>query len=107
MTLNSRVSSTSKEYYIIFQWFDEKTNLLESIDVQLRKLHGSIDFLVLNRKELAVATSQFAKAAAVLSNREEHTGLARAMAQLADVEEKVNINFTVFWLAYYLRSFTR
>ncbi|KAK7576472.1 hypothetical protein V9T40_012758 [Parthenolecanium corni] len=70
-------------------WFDEKTNLLENIDVQLRKLHGSVEFLVLNRKELSIATSQFAKAAAVLSNREEHTGLSRAMAQLADVEEKI------------------
>lgn len=51
---------------------------------------------MLNRKELSIATSQFAKAAAVLSNREEHTGLSRAMAQLADVEEKVKMAHSLF-----------
>lgn len=70
-------------------WFDEKTVFLENIDMQLRKLHGNVEMLVLNRKDLASATSQFAKAAAMLSNCEEHTGLSRALSQLADVEEKV------------------
>ncbi|XKL61130.1 hypothetical protein PGB90_008187 [Kerria lacca] len=70
-------------------WFDEKTILLENIDIQLRKLHSNVELLVINRKDLAVSTSQFAKAAALLSNCEEHTGLSRALAQLADVEEKL------------------
>lgn len=63
--------------------------LLENIDLQLRKLHSSVELLVFNRKDLAISTSQFAKAAAMLSNCEEHTGLSRALSQLADVEEKV------------------
>jgi hypothetical protein len=37
-----------------------------------------------------MATGIFAKSTAILSNAEEHTGLARAMAQLADVEDKVS-----------------
>jgi sorting nexin-1/2 len=40
---------------------------------------------------LAQSTGIFSKSAAILSNSEEHTGLARAMAQLADTEDKVNI----------------
>ena len=58
--------------------------------MQLRRLHNNVEILVMNRKELAVNTSQFAKAAAMLSHCEEHTGLSRALSQLADVEEKVN-----------------
>lgn len=54
-----------------------------------------MELLVINRKDLAVSTSQFAKAAALLSNCEEHTGLSRALAQLADVEEKVNANLFI------------
>lgn len=65
--------------------------MLENIDFQLRKLHSSVELLVFNRKDLAISTSQFAKAAAMLSNCEEHTGLSRALSQLADVEEKVRI----------------
>lgn len=42
-----------------------------------------------NRKELASATGTFAKSAAIMSNQEEHTALARALAQLAETEEKV------------------
>ncbi|XP_065216585.1 sorting nexin-2 [Planococcus citri] len=70
-------------------WFEEKSTLLDNIDLQLRKLHGCVEMLVFNRKDLAVSTSQFAKAAAMLSNCEEHTGLSRALSQLADVEEKI------------------
>ncbi len=55
----------------------------------MRKVHTSIELLVVNRKELAVSTGTFAKSAAILSNAEEHTALARALAQLAEVEEKV------------------
>jgi len=63
-----------------------------------------VELLVSNRRELALSTGMFAKSAAILSNSEEHTGLARAMAQLADVEDKVeqmhsdqaNLDFFVF-----------
>jgi len=60
------------------------------LDLQLRNLHGAVETLVINRKELAHSSGSFAKSAAVLSNCEEHTGLSRALSQLADVFEKVN-----------------
>jgi sorting nexin-1/2 len=72
-----------------FQWFEEKTQQIENLDMQLRKLHASVETLVLHRKDLAVLTSAFAKSAAMLSNCEEHTSLSRALSQLAEVEEKV------------------
>ncbi|XP_066996933.1 sorting nexin-2 [Anabrus simplex] len=70
-------------------WFEEKTQQVENLDVQLRKLHSSVETLVLHRKDLAVLTSSFARSAAMLSNCEEHTSLSRALSQLAEVEEKV------------------
>ena len=55
----------------------------------MRKVHSSIEVLVVNRKELAHATGNFAKSAAVLGNSDEHDGLARALAKLAELEEQV------------------
>lgn len=52
-------------------------------------MHGAVESLVIHRKELAHSSGSFAKSAAVLSNCEEHTGLSRALSQLADVFEKV------------------
>ncbi|XP_047000278.1 sorting nexin-2 [Schistocerca americana] len=85
-------------------WFEEKTQQVENLDLQLRKLHTSVELLVLHRKDLATLTSSFAKSAAMLGNCEEHTSLSRALAQLADVEEKVealyneqaNSDFSIF-----------
>lgn len=70
-------------------WFEEKTQQIESLDSQLRKLLLSVETLVIGRKDLASLTSAFAKSAAMLSNCEEHTSLSRALSQLAEVEEKV------------------
>ncbi|GLH07323.1 Uncharacterized protein GBIM_12811 [Gryllus bimaculatus] len=70
-------------------WFEEKTQQVENLDIQLRKLHASVETLVLHRKELAMFTAAFARSAATLSNCEEHTSLSRALAQLAEVEDKV------------------
>lgn len=57
----------------------------------MQKLHGAIKALVLHRKELSTLTGGVAKSAAILSTCEEHTGLSRALSQLADVEEKVEL----------------
>lgn len=70
-------------------WFEEKTQQIEGLDGQLRKLLLSVETLVIGRKDLASLTSAFAKSAAMLSNCEEHTSLSRALSQLAEVEEKV------------------
>ena len=34
----------------LFQWFEEKQQQVEALDVQLRKLHSSIEALVTYRK---------------------------------------------------------
>ncbi|XP_059922089.1 sorting nexin-2 isoform X1 [Gadus macrocephalus] len=70
-------------------WFEEKQQRFENLDIQLRKLHCSLDSLVCHRKELSVNTALFAKSAAMLGNSEDHTALSRALSQLAEVEEKV------------------
>uniref|UniRef100_A0A671UTD3 Sorting nexin 2 n=1 Tax=Sparus aurata TaxID=8175 RepID=A0A671UTD3_SPAAU len=44
-------------------WFEEKQQHFENLDVQLRKLHASVESLVCHRKELSVNTAQFAKSA--------------------------------------------
>lgn len=71
------------------QWFEEKIQNIEALENQLRKVHTSVEVLVVNRKELAQATGTFAKNAAVLGNSDEHDGLARALAKLAELEEQV------------------
>ncbi|KAI7798275.1 putative sorting nexin-2, partial [Triplophysa rosa] len=71
-------------------WFEEKQQQFENLDVQLRKLHASVESLVCHRKELSVNTASFAKSAAMLGNSEDHTALSRALSQLAEVEEKID-----------------
>ncbi|XP_061745053.1 sorting nexin-2 isoform X2 [Nerophis ophidion] len=70
-------------------WFEEKQQHFENLEVQLRKLHASVESLVCHRKELSVNTAQFAKSTAMLGNSEDHTALSRALSQLAEVEEKM------------------
>lgn len=63
----------------------------------MQKLHSAIRALVTYRKELSSFTGSVAKSAAVLSTCEEHTGLSRALSQLADVEVDIfiQIHFTI------------
>ncbi|XP_045611991.1 sorting nexin-2 isoform X1 [Procambarus clarkii] len=70
------------------QWFEEKTQQIESLDSQLRKLHAAMEGLVAYRRELATSTAAFAKSAAVLSSVEEHSSLSRALHQLAESTER-------------------
>ncbi|KAI8124894.1 hypothetical protein FF38_05844 [Lucilia cuprina] len=72
-------------------WFDEKITEVENLDSHLQKLHSALKSLVTTRKELANLTGLVAKSAAMLSTCEEHTGLSRALSNLADVEEKIEI----------------
>ncbi|XP_046727969.1 sorting nexin-2 isoform X1 [Silurus meridionalis] len=71
-------------------WFEEKQQQFENLDIQLRKLHASVESLVCHRKELSMNTASFAKSAAMLGNSEDHTALSRALSQLAEVEEKID-----------------
>ncbi len=68
-------------------------------------MHSNVELLVINRKGLAFSTSQFAKAAAMISSCEEHTGLSRALSQLTDVEEKVKYHNFSFFVIGVTRNF--
>uniref|UniRef100_A0A0K8TWP3 Sorting nexin-2 n=1 Tax=Bactrocera latifrons TaxID=174628 RepID=A0A0K8TWP3_BACLA len=72
-------------------WFDEKITEVENLDANLQKLHSALKSLVNTRKELSALTGLVAKSAAMLSTCEEHTGLSRALSNLADVEEKIEL----------------
>lgn len=76
-------------YAASLQWFEEKQQQIENLDIQLRRLHASIESMVQQRRELSVCTGSFAKSAAMLGNCEEHTGLSRALSKLAEVGERV------------------
>jgi sorting nexin-1/2 len=73
------------------QWFEEKQQHIEMLDTHLRKLHASLETLITHRKDVAQSTGLLANGIALLGSAEENTTLARALAQLADVEEKVDI----------------
>lgn len=77
--------------FFYFQWFQDKINEVEVLDNHMQKLHAALKSLVMHRRELSSLTGGVAKSAAILSTCEEHTGLSRALSQLADVEEKVEL----------------
>lgn len=72
-------------------WFNEKISEIENLDAHLQKLFAASKALFTYRKELSGYTSGVARSAALISGLEEHTGLSRALSQLADVEEKVEL----------------
>jgi len=92
-------------------WFEEKGMMIENLDIQLRKLHASLESLVVQRRDLVKNTADFAKSCALLSNAEEHTGLSRALSHLSDVEEKVEqvhleqVNGDFFTLSETIRDY--
>ncbi|XP_020283860.1 sorting nexin-2 [Pseudomyrmex gracilis] len=72
-------------------WFEEKTSQIDSLDIQLRSLHSAVDCLTIQRKELANFTGATAKSIAVLGHGEPGASLGRALAQLAETLEKVEV----------------
>ena len=70
-------------------WYEEKTHHVEQMEAQLKKLHSIVEAVVGCRRELAVATGQFAGCAAVLGAGEEAGQLARQLSQLSSCEERV------------------
>ncbi|CAI9731043.1 sorting nexin-2 isoform X2 [Octopus vulgaris] len=86
-----KMDETDETRECFSQWFEEKQQQVEALDTQLQKLHRSVENLVQQRRELCLSTGQFAKSAAMLGNAEEHTALSRALSQLAETEEKVEL----------------
>lgn len=92
-------------------WFDDKITEVENLDANLQKLSSALKSLVSSRRELSVLTGLVAKSAAMLSTCEEHTGLSRALSNLADVEEKIELlrseqaNSDFFILAEFIKDY--
>ncbi|XP_011502299.1 PREDICTED: sorting nexin-2 [Ceratosolen solmsi marchali] len=72
-------------------WFEEMVNHIDSLDIQLRSLHESVETLTNQRKELAICTGSTARSIAVLGHGEPGASLGRALAQLAETLEKIEI----------------
>merc|ERR1719273_2360877 len=70
-------------------WFEEKSQTFEQLDLQLRKLHASTEALSEFRKGLALSTGSLSKSLAILSGSEENSALSSAIAQLSTVQEKL------------------
>ena len=71
------------------QWFEERQQQLETLESQLRRLQASLDGLHSHRRELACATAALGRGLALLSNGEDHAGLSRALAKMAELQDKV------------------
>lgn len=91
VALSLHANFHNRFFWCFYQWFEDKINEVENLDMHLQKLHSAIKALVNHRRELSSLTGSVAKSAAMLSTCEEHTGLSRALSQLADVEVIANI----------------
>ncbi|XP_031780551.1 sorting nexin-2 [Nasonia vitripennis] len=72
-------------------WFEETVTHVDSLDTQLRSLHAAVETLTNQRKELAGCTGATARSIAVLGHGEPGASLGRALAQLAETLEKVEV----------------
>ncbi|XP_012285320.1 sorting nexin-2 [Orussus abietinus] len=72
-------------------WFEEKTSQIDSLDTQLKALHSAVETLTNQRRELANCTGATARSIAVLGHGEPGASLGRALAQLADTLEKIEV----------------
>ncbi|XP_051165505.1 sorting nexin-2 [Leptopilina boulardi] len=72
-------------------WFEERTSQIDSLDTQLRALHSAVETLTYQRRELSNCTGATAKAIAVLGHGEQEAALGRALAQLAETLEKIEV----------------
>ena len=72
-----------------FSRFEDKSQIFDQLDLQLRKLHASTEALSEFRKNLAQSTGSVSRSLAILSGSEENSALSSAIAQLSTVQEKL------------------
>ncbi|BES90756.1 Vps5 C terminal like [Nesidiocoris tenuis] len=70
-------------------WFEEKTQEIECLENNLRKLWCNVETLVHSRKDLATFSGALARTVAMISNCEEHRLLALALVHLNGILEKI------------------
>ncbi|KAK9316326.1 Vps5 C terminal like-domain-containing protein [Lipomyces starkeyi] len=73
----------------IDEWFVDKRAYIEALDLQLKALSRALDTVIVQRKELADTTSDFANALTLLGEVELSRPLATAINGLADVEQRI------------------
>eukprot|EP00092_Neocalanus_flemingeri_P075424 GFUD01093436.1.p1 GENE.GFUD01093436.1~~GFUD01093436.1.p1 ORF type:complete len:596 (+),score=257.01 GFUD01093436.1:241-1788(+) len=71
------------------QWFEEKTVMIDNLDLQLRKVLVATESLTDYRKALSGHTYSLSKSLGMLGSAEDNSKLAAVISQLAEVEEKV------------------
>ena len=72
-------------------WFEDKIVQLDALESQLKKLYTLTEALAFSRREMAIATGQFAASASILATTEDSSNLSRALGHLAKTEEKLEI----------------
>merc|ERR1719367_787693 len=87
--VGDRVSAYTTKMEETDAWFEEKTTTVENLDIQLKKLHVATEAMVEYRKTLSGHTYSLSKSLAMLGSAEDNSKLSAALAQLAEVEEKV------------------
>ncbi|KAK9469046.1 Vps5 C terminal like-domain-containing protein [Lipomyces arxii] len=71
------------------EWFVDKRAYIEALDLQLRALARALDTVIVERKELADMTSDFATALSTLGEVELSRPLASAIAGLSEIEQRI------------------
>ncbi|KAK9475498.1 Vps5 C terminal like-domain-containing protein [Dipodascopsis tothii] len=70
-------------------WFVDKRAYVDALDVQLRALAKALDTVIVQRKELADTTADFALALQLLSEIELSRHLSGALSGLSEVQQRV------------------
>jgi len=87
--VGDRMNSYTAKMEETDNWFEEKTVMVDNLDIQLRKLLLATESLVYYRKSLTGHTYTVAKGLAALGTTEENTKLSTALDQLSEVYLKV------------------
>ena len=86
--VGDRVSQYTTKMEETDQWFEEKTVMIDNLDLQLRKLLAATEAMVDYRKGLSGHTYSLSKSLGMLGSAEDNSKLSAAISQLAEVEEK-------------------
>ncbi|KAK7204074.1 Vps5 C terminal like-domain-containing protein [Myxozyma melibiosi] len=71
------------------EWFVDKKQYIDALEIQLRSLARALDTVIIQRKELADTTAEFAAALAYLGEVELSRPLSAAITGLAENEQRI------------------
>jgi sorting nexin-1/2 len=70
-------------------WFEERTNQVNALQDQLKRLAGSAGNLSVHRKDLSLSAGDLGRASSMLSNTEEKPQLSRQLSNLGTLYENL------------------